>query len=746
MKRCNFAKTIWKALPAAVAAVIFAAALAGFLPAGAGRVAACAQGTPQKSATRQKKKPEIEKMLQNEVTATAVLGTENRYFEDHLNTLTISVNNGRDAAFDGEIAVRIGRTPYRIVNVTAGPQSVKKYVLCVNIPRYSSPVRISLIDSRQNKVIYEDSVQITPNTGSNYCVLVVSESNSFFNEIKNQKMDRKVNYSKKKNYEDTAADSEVDITALTPQELFRYSECYQPYSLVILNGSDVSTLTKGQEQAIINYVREGGSLLVSYGGFASRISSSGLAEVLPVRITGSVAVDGSEFYRAAGMKAYGEDELARFANISVPLSVSEPLDDATIIIDYQSGGKNFPLIAQKRFGRGISYFTAFDISQTDISRIKYIGDNVKWLMKYSNRNEAVSVKFVAEYVNDFMSSYSGGEIKAPEPEGVISILFFFSLFVCLGIYFLARRNNSLGMIFLATLGASAAAFASLGYSEVESVMNQATVYELGFHIVDNADARVRAVTAVSVMEPPLCRGKYVVDSSASSFYNQNNSYDSGDNDIFIDDDYFNLVGPKMGYSFSKYVLSRSFPLNGKFELKYSAAPAPQSHEAAEDPAKLLKEFQKAADKKRKRRGAKQPGGGGVITGITNNTDLEIEAACIIYGDDYYETGKFYPGTTLEPSKLNEAWQQDKVISFIDNAMTTFSARADGTAAVGRPRSSNYNYRSRDFLDALTGRILSLKSTPVMIGFVKNTPSFSQVHAVSQCNRRESGSLIFVILK
>jgi len=728
-------------------------AIAGY----AGIALAQSAGTNKTSPTGKKNK--IEKMLQNEVTLSAVLGIDNKYFEDHLTPLEICLNNGRESNFEGEIVVRIGRNPYRIVNVVAGPQSIKKFNLSVKTGRYASPVKISLIDSKLNKTIYEDNVTVLSNTGSNYYILSVSENTSFYNEIRNQQIMKKVNYLKKKSYDESdSSDGGVEIVSIKPDELFRYSECYAPYSMIILNSADISTLTKVQEQALINYVNEGGSLLVSYGGFASRIASSGLASILPVKITGSEMVDGVSFYRAAGLKTSKDESLANYESISVPLTVGEPADDASIPLNYQSGEKSFPLIAHKRFGRGISYFTAFDISQTDLSKIRYLKDNIKWLMISSNNNEAMNVGLIAEYINDFMASYMKNEARAPEPYGSIAILSLFAAFVCFGVYFLAKRNLSLGRILIVTIGASWLAFVSMGYSELESVMNQATVYELGFHMIDNSNSRVRTITALSILEPPLSKAKYVIDSNTTSFYNQNNSYDSNDDDIYVDDDFYNLINPRMGFSYSKYVLSKSVPLNGKFSLNFSESSvqaeeqenAGPSINSQANPEELIKEFKKKF-KKKKNTG---PGSRGIqeLTSITNNTDLEIEEACIFYEDHYYETGKLAPGSKVDLTSHKEVSPRNKMAAFIEDVMNRL-AHPEGSFEDSRPAGSkiinpygNSNFRNRDFLDQVGSRALMQRNIPTLVGYIRNAPAFSAAHSFSQCNRRDAGSIILVKLK
>jgi len=673
----------------------------------------------QSVSSRKKAAANLKKQYQNEITLEGSVGIDNSFFEDSLAPLEIKINNGTDKNFEGEIIVETRyNNRYRILNALAGPRSSRVYTIYVKMGRYASDIKYSLIDSA-NIEIYSGKITAVKNSKYEYYILCASESASFYNEIKNQPIEQKKKQGKN-DYDYSYKEGDpgrINIVSVKPDELYKNHACYEPYSLIILNDADVSVMTREQENAITDFVNSGGNILISYGGFVSKISNSPLAQMLPVKITGTEVLDGSEFYQAASMKIERDPQIESYAGTSVPLTVSEPLENASVTLGMNKKGEKIPIIAYRNFGKGMVYFTAFDISQTDLSQIKYIRENITGLLKKSSNADGTSTNAISSNFSSFTQSFNNFMVNPPAPEGVIFILVLFLIFIGPVFYAMIRNRVTMARLIWIPSAASVLVFLSFGVLDFDFMITKTEVFEFGFQLIDNQNSKARSFTAVSILQPPLSKGRYDVDLSTTNIYDEDKGYSGSDREIYIDDEMAQLANAQLGVNLSKFVLTKNISVSGKFTLA-------------------------AGDKDPSETG--EPSGASSFStqfsSLVNNTEINLEDCYIFYGRQLLKFDKLSSGDRVD---IRTASKRD-----IENINQLLSNIMKKNVTNYSKYKSNYsNDENSAFFNAVSDIINdSASKSPVLLGFSKGGTGSMSASKTAGCNINNLGSIVVARLR
>ncbi|MEZ7891664.1 MAG: hypothetical protein QMC67_07940 [Candidatus Wallbacteria bacterium] len=753
----------------------------------------------------------LEKKVQNEITVTSDIGPSQGFFPFHVTEVNLTVNNGKTENFNGEIIVKTNLFQYRVANVAVSAQSSKKYSLFVRLDKYSYNLKVALLNSG-DVVIYDETVKLVPLSEEDYSIMAICENTSFFSHFKIENIERKTylkrdQYSSSYNKNSSSDDKNANVVLYQykPEEIPRNSSCLAPYSIIVLNASDLSSLSKAQSQAVIDYAYNGGILFVSYGGFASRLSASPVSEILPVTVNGSCVIDHGDFYKTA-YENFSQDEQAAFAGQNIALTLGGMKPGAKSIMDFNYSGSNYPLLAFKNYGGGMVYFAAFDISGVDISRIKYMKDNITAMLKKSDMNSAFSIKQTADGLLGFSSGFNQSLITPPKPHNVIIILCIFCFLVGPVFYYVNRSNTNMIKIMFYPLALSGILFGFFSASGFGILLEKTQIYEFSVQFIDNAENKIQQLTAVMFLQTPLSTALYNIDASATSNYHQKNSY-SDNSEILYDDETAVMLSPKMGYSLMRSAFLKNRPLNGKFTFDVlenspdkiipakngqmseisNGSSGPGTTEVTDYKKELsdgntdllIKKFNEAINRKKsdfKNSGVKAAleqkkwssekiesfklPDGRDIASATNNTELKIYSSYVIYKNGIYLVGSLMPGEKInfDMSEMNSKKAFINSREYIQNCIETImnkNVSNFNSNKMGYGYSYNYNYFGNYyyndnlksiFFDSICSRIFEMSQHfPVVVGFVPAAGSVSPALKIKDCDVINNGSLVFYAL-
>ena len=148
------------------------------------------------------------------------------------------------------------------------------------------------------------------------------------------------------------------LAGITPNNYVSYANVeslpdswkgYDSVDVIIFGDVSLSAFSDDQQQAIENWVYNGGTLIVSGGAYSQNLMGTFVEKLLPVSIKGTRILDSLK----ALSNHYGHD----IGKAKIPLAYSEMVDEGEAVI---LESDNLPLIAKRRLGYGKTVFFAFD--------------------------------------------------------------------------------------------------------------------------------------------------------------------------------------------------------------------------------------------------------------------------------------------------------------------------------------------------------------------------------------------------
>ncbi len=695
--------------------------------------------------------------LQNDITLSADVGVDNTFFPLHLNPVNITVNNATSSNFEGEILIEAAGNYYRIINVFVGALSSKKYSVNTKFETYIYSVKVSIINS-SNIVIYDEKINISANQTKDYYILNISESHSYISDLKNipitQKRSATTDSGVHSSYSSAASENpSIIVHKLKADEIFDNFACYEPYSLVIINGADASLINPVQQRALIEYAAAGGALMFSYGGFVSKISASELAGILPVTIKGSEVVDGSDFYKYAAAQNINGIQSEKFKGALIPLSVGEIKSNASATLNLTAtDGRIIPLIAHSRLGSGIVYYAAFDISQIDIGRIDYLKENIAGILKQSESNKNSKISSLAGQFSKYCEQFSHFIIEPPSIWVIFLLLVSFALIIGPIFYFSVRKRVTMTKLIIIPLGASLFFFTLFNFSGAVFLLNKSSIAELNLMLIDNPAMKLQLVSNVAILMPPMSSGEYDLDTGRATLISSTKGYyGQSAGEIIINEDTIKLIHPQMDYKFSKYAIVKQSDFDARFSPSYSQESADSYAESSaknssnamqsfkNEPDEILPFIKAAAAAKKAKK----------LLSIVNNTGLDLLNCKIYYCGRIFTLGNLPPGANTanasdafkKPEKFNSAKQINDHFDDISETISGFL-----------PKNLNYNgynygYYKKNFISYAAMYIARNSSiSPVMVGYIKKggTPLGDSIKT-SGCDINDLGSIAIIKL-
>jgi len=706
---------------------------------------------PRQSFAQTRKIKNLPKNLQNEITLSAGVGIDNSFFPNHLNPVDVTVNNGTAGNFEGEILVEAAGNFYRITNVLVGPRSSKKYSVFAKFASYTYSIKVSIINSA-NIVIFDEKISVTSNQLKDYYILSVSETPSYVSSLRTLSLPEKrkeaygydaYGYGGSSGY-NSSENSKVVVHNITAAEMFSNFACYEPYSLVIINAIDVSALNKEQTKAVIEYAGAGGAIMISYGGFVSRLAASELASILPVTIKGSEVFNGPDFYRYAASQNINGALSEKFEGVNIPLSVAEVKEGAMATLNLTApDGRIVPLIAHSRFGSGIVYYTAFDIAQIDIGRIDYLKDNINGILKQGEDNKDFKMSGISSSFVKFSEKFSQFVTEPPSAYIVLLLLITFTLLIGPLFYFYIRNRVTMVRLVIVPMAISLLFFVIFNCFDIEFMLNSPSVAELALRIADNETMKSQLISSVAILMPPMSGGDYSIDmNEATLMGTAKDYYGNRESEIIINEDRIKLIHPQMDYRFSKYAVVKQTGLNGRFRVDYGAEAAGSVEKATKKnkPVNAFKtidgELQSYINAAALNKKAKK------LNSIVNNTDLDISDCRVYYAGRVFSFDRLAPGAKSSPVK-DFSCDPNSIDDHFYTICDSITAEMPPSLRKG---GSGYSYSGEGFLKTAAVYIAknSAKS-PVIVGYVRGGGAMGEAVKTSGCSLNELGTIAIIKL-
>ncbi|MDQ7825544.1 MAG: hypothetical protein RDV48_22280 [Candidatus Eremiobacteraeota bacterium] len=346
-------------------------------------------------------------------------------YHKHKNTLPLCVEiRNLGSAFKGTLEVS-NRQAYRknagliMRQVNLPPQSSKQLFLYVpDFESYAPTVKVELKARRQ--IIAEASLTLNHIYPKDFLVLVFSKEQAGFEYLTNPRLKAVV-----------GKDAQVSIVYPSTSHLPLNWAGYESANAILLCNYPSLSFTHEQKKALCDWVLSGGMLFVSSSLSPGEFKGSSIEQLLPVKEEGT-----GETRALPALEAY----------CKAPLTLTEPLPlckvknyGGTVMLTEQGA----PLLVKKRFGRGIVYYFACDITRPPFTT--WTGTIDFWARIFSDMH--TSGKEGARGDDSYPLS-NPPEIDPPSFKNLSYFLFFYILIVGPLNYMVLKKKDLMLLTFL----------------------------------------------------------------------------------------------------------------------------------------------------------------------------------------------------------------------------------------------------------------------------------------------------------
>jgi hypothetical protein len=309
-------------------------------------------------------------------------------------------NEGSDVEGQVRILSQDGaaQTAY-VKSVSLPSHSRKRFFLYLPIAGYRRQVAVDLLEGQ--KVIAKEVLNLQSLQSHDYLCGVVSSAPSLLNFLSGLKL---------------GSQGQVAIAHLRLEDIPPQGQALDALDALIINSTDTSRLEEKQRQALRAWVTFGGHLVVT-GGPNWQLTVGGLADLLPVTVTGSQSLsDLSALESFAGEAIQG----------SGPFLVSTvAVADGRVLLSQEQ----VPLLVRGNVGQGRVDYLTLDLTLEPLNA--WVGNDTLWNKiltpaqafswhKRSNRNWSAM-------------AYALAEIAGPDLPSSTQLAFFLLLYViCIG--------------------------------------------------------------------------------------------------------------------------------------------------------------------------------------------------------------------------------------------------------------------------------------------------------------------------
>jgi hypothetical protein len=271
--------------------------------------------------------------------------------DDWLPILVTVANEGHEVA--GEVRVirddSMGRRIVYAQPVLLPAHSRKQFFLYVFGEGYISQITVRLVERGQ--VLCKQDVPLSAIQPDDVLVGVISSSPSTLNLLAALT---------------TAQGGRVFVAHLSPQDLPPQGRAWESLDALVFNDVDTSALTPAQQEALVAWVTFGGHLVVT-GGLNAVQTAAGVADLLPVDVTGTRTVD--------DVSALGEFAGTPLADGGPTVVASCRVREGRVLVA-QEGEEDLPLVVRRQLGGGRVTYLALDLTTAPLHA--WLGNEALW--------------------------------------------------------------------------------------------------------------------------------------------------------------------------------------------------------------------------------------------------------------------------------------------------------------------------------------------------------------------------------
>ncbi len=262
-------------------------------------------------------------------------GYEDYYKQNSWTPLQVIIRNG-GKNLEGTLTASVistgGAEHIYSVDVNSPSASVKLYTIYLYINQYISQVEVQL-KNHKGKTILKRIYENPKNLDNQKDILLLSLSTRPANLISGN-----------------FGSSTIYNARLDPSLAPEYWQAYDSIDLLALADPSI-ILQESQQKALLNWIKNGGILLIPSGSKGIALKNTFWQSLLPVKLNNLVQLnDLGEF------EDYYETNKVNIEEKYVILN-STPKADAHTLFRY----RNYPLVVEQNMGRGKIVFTAFDV-------------------------------------------------------------------------------------------------------------------------------------------------------------------------------------------------------------------------------------------------------------------------------------------------------------------------------------------------------------------------------------------------
>ncbi len=256
-------------------------------------------------------------------------------------------NEGRQVEGQVRILSEDGGAKTAYVRPVSLPaHSRKRFFLYVPVAAYRRQVAVNLLEGQ--KVIAKEVPSLQSLQSYDYLCGVVSSDPSLLNFLAGLKLSPR---------------GQVAVAHLRLEDIPSQGQALDALDALVINGTDTSRLEEKQRQALRAWVTFGGHLVVA-GGPDWQLTAGGLADLLPVTVTGSQSLDD-----LSALESFAAESIEG----SGPFLVSTvAVADGQVLL---SQGR-VPLLVRRNVGQGRSDYLTLDLTLAPLNA--WVGNDALW--------------------------------------------------------------------------------------------------------------------------------------------------------------------------------------------------------------------------------------------------------------------------------------------------------------------------------------------------------------------------------
>lgn len=347
----------------------------------------------------------------------------NYHKQDKWLPLNIILSN-KSGEFNGEIVAEIQSNNSGDKNTYSMPVSIygdTKKAKCLYIypDRIYSNINIKLKDNQNNAIIEKEFRINFINPESRLVAIISQNSVAHIPIFPSDKLEK---------------DKQFQFLPISAEKLPDRWKGYDSIDAVVINGISEDILSDQQKEALLNWVFDGGRLILSGGVNSLSYDGTFIEKLVPVEIYGTRTT--SSIPSLSSLFEYD------IPQATMVIASSKLAGKGKALLSEEDGT---PVIAEKNVGSGKCIFLSFDYS--DPAFKSWLGNESLWNYLIPEPTKADDDKYSA--ISRLISSQK--HLKLPSYKAIGGLMLAYILFLNISGYIILRRSGKKSLVWLSTM-------------------------------------------------------------------------------------------------------------------------------------------------------------------------------------------------------------------------------------------------------------------------------------------------------